>query len=100
MIGGRTYKVDLVFYHRILKCFVLIDLKRGEIQYREEMNTEGDTEPIGIVLGAYEDKLVMHYALQNITNQVCVSRYQLYLPDREQLEAEFRRFMGDGDENG
>ena len=53
----RTYKVDLVFYHRILKCFVLMDLKRGEVQhedigqmnfylnyYREEMNTEGDTE--------------------------------------------------------
>ena len=108
VIGGRTYKVDLVFYHRILKCFVLIDLKRGEVlhedigqmnfylnYYREEMNTEGDTEPIGIILGAYQDKLVMHYALQNITNQVFVSHYQLYLPDREQLEAEFRRFMGD-----
>ena len=38
--------------------------------------------------------MVMHYALQNITNQVFVSRYQLYLPDREQLESEFRRFMG------
>ena len=50
-------------------------------------------EPIGIVLGAYQDKLVMHYALQNITNQVFVSHYQLYLPNREQLEAEFRRFM-------
>ena len=113
-IGGRTYKVDLVFYHRILKCFVLIDLKRGEIQhedigqmnfylnyYRDEMNTEGDNEPIGIVLGAYQDKLVMHYALQNITNQVFVSRYQLYLPNREQLEAEFARFMarqGEGKE--
>ena len=107
-IDGRTYKVDLVFYHRILKCFVLIDLKRGEVQhedvgqmnfylnyYREEMNTEGDTEPIGIILGAYQNKLVMHYALQNISNQVFVSRYQLYLPDRDQLEAEFRRFMGD-----
>lgn len=105
-IAGRTYKVDLVFYHRILKCFVLIDLKRGEVShedigqmnfylnyYREEMNTEGDTEPIGIVLGAYEDKLVMHYALQNIPNQVFVSRYQLYLPKREQLEAEFHRFI-------
>ena len=106
VIAGRTYKVDLVFYHRILKCFVLVDLKRGEVQhedigqmnfylnyYREEMNTEGDTEPIGIVLGAYQDKVVMQYALQNITNQVFVSRYQLYLPEREQLEAEFRRFM-------
>ena len=61
--------------------------------YREEMNTEGDTEPVGIVLGAYQDKLVMRYATQNITNQVFVSRYQLYLPNREQLEAEFRRFM-------
>ena len=115
VIGGRTYKVDLVFYHRILKCFVLIDLKRGEVQhedigqmnfylnyYREEMNTEGDTEPIGIVLGAYQDKVVMQYALQNITNQVFVSRYQLYLPDRAQLEAEFRRYMGETaiDDNG
>ena len=62
------------------------------------MNTEGDTEPIGIVLGAYEDKLVMQYALQNITNQVFVSRYQLYFPNREQLEAEFRRFMGSDEE--
>ena len=105
-IGGRSYKVDLVFYHRILKCFVLIDLKQGEVThedigqmnfylnyYREEMNTEGDTEPIGIVLGAFQDKMVMHYALQNISSQVFVSRYQLYLPNREQLEAEFSRFM-------
>jgi predicted nuclease of restriction endonuclease-like (RecB) superfamily len=83
VIAGRIYKVDLVFYHRILKCFVLVDLKQGEVQhedigqmnfylnyFREEMNTEGDTEPIGIILGAYKDKLVMQYALQNITNQV------------------------------
>ncbi len=105
-IAGRIYKVDLVFYHRILKCFVLIDLKKGEVQhedigqmnfylnyYREEMNTDGDTEPIGIVLGAYQDKVTMQYALQNITNQVFVSRYQLYLPNREQLEAEIRRYL-------
>ena len=87
VIAGRTYKVDLVFYHRILKCFVLIDLKRGEVQhedigqmnfylnyYKEEMNTEGDSDPIGIVLGAYQDKLVVQYALQGISNQVFVSR--------------------------
>ena len=105
-IAGRTYTVDLVFYHRILKCFVLIDLKRGEIQhedigqmnfylnyYREEMNTPGDTEPIGIILGSSRDRLVMKYALQNISNQVFVSQYQLYLPNREQLEAEFQRFL-------
>lgn len=105
-IDGRTYKIDLVFYHRILKCFVLIDLKRGEIQhedvgqmnfylnyYRAEMNTDGDTDPIGIILGSKSNKLTMQYALQNITNQLFVSRYQLYLPKREQLEAEFHRFL-------
>ena len=110
-ISGRTYSIDLVFYHRILKCFVLVDLKRGEIEhedigqmnfylnyYREEMNTEGDGEPIGLILGASHDKLVMHYALSNISNQLFVSRYQLYLPDREQMEAELNRFLGDSDE--
>ena len=87
---------------------MLVDLKIGEVQhedigqmnfylnyYKQEMNTEGDSEPIGLILGAYQDKLVMQYALQNITNQLFVSLYQLYLPDREQLEAEFRRFMSD-----
>lgn len=111
-IGGRIYKIDLVFYHRILKCFVLIDLKRGEVQhedigqmnlylnyYREEMNIEGDTEPIGIVLGAYENKLMVKYATQNISNQLFVSRYQLYLPDREQLENEINRFLDSKEEN-
>ena len=113
LIAGRVYKVDLVFYHRILKCFVLIDLKRGAIQhedvgqmnfylnyYREEMNTEGDSDPIGIIIGGDSDKLIIQYALQNITNQVFVSRYRLYLPDREQLEGEFRRFLGEHAEEG
>ncbi len=113
LIAGRVYKVDLVFYHRILKCFVLIDLKHGAIQhedvgqmnfylnyYREEMNTAGDSDPIGIIIGGDSDKLVMQYALQNITNQVFVSRYQMYLPNREQLEAEFRRFIGEHAEEG
>ena len=104
--GGRIFKVDIVFYHTILKCYVLIDLKRGEVQhedigqmnmylnyYREEVNTEGDNEPIGIVLGAYEDKLMVKYATQNISNKLFVSKYQLYLPNREQLENEISRFL-------
>lgn len=105
-IGGRHFYIDLVFYHRILKCFVLIDLKRGEIghedigqmnlylnYFKNEENTEGDNEPIGIVLGAYKDKLLMQYAMQGISNQLFVSRYQLYLPNREQLENELRRLL-------
>ena len=79
-----------MLYHRLM---LSSDKKEVLKLYREEMNTEGDTEPIGIVLGKYKDKLVMQYALQNISNQVFVSRYQLYLPEREQLEAEVRRFM-------
>ena len=82
-IAGRHLYVDLVFYHRILKCFVLIDLKRGEIQHEDigqmnlylnyfkaEENTEGDNEPIGIVLGSSKNRLMMEYALQGISNQL------------------------------
>lgn len=105
-IAGRHLFVDLVFYHRILKCFVLIDLKRGEIQhedigqmnlylnyFRKEENTEGDNEPIGIVLGSTKNKVMMEYAMQGITNQLFAARYQLYLPQREELEREIQRIL-------
>lgn len=95
---GSGFSRSNVFYIRKLymeypKVQTLSELSWSHYIDREEMNTEGDTEPIGIVLGAYEDKLTMHYALQNITNQVFVSRYQLYLPKREQLEAELQRIL-------
>lgn len=105
-IAGRHYHVDLVFYNVILKCYCLIDLKRGEVQhedigqmnfylnyFRKEVCTEGDNEPVGIVLGASADRVTMEIALDNIPNQLFVSRYQLYLPDREQLERELMRIM-------
>jgi len=105
-IAGRHFFVDLVFYHRILKCFVLIDLKRGEIDhqdigqmnfylnyFRKEEATEGDNEPIGIVLGAYKDHILIEYAMENITNQLFVSKYQLYLPDKQALERELERLL-------
>jgi predicted nuclease of restriction endonuclease-like (RecB) superfamily len=105
-IGGRHFFVDLVFYHRILKCFVLIDLKRGEIEhqdigqmnlylnyFRKEENTEGDNEPIGLVLGAYKDQILIEYATENISNQLFVSKYQLYLPDKQKLAAELNKLL-------
>lgn len=105
-LGGKHFYVDLVFYHRILKCFVLVDLKRGEVNhqdigqmnmylnyFRKEENVDGDNEPIGIVLGAYKDKLLVEYALDNIDNQLFVSKYQLYLPNREELERELERYL-------
>ena len=106
-IGSRHFFVDLVFYHRILKCFVLIDLKRGEIEhndigqmnlylnyFKKEESTEGDNEPIGIVLGAYKDHILVEYATENITNQLFVSKYQLYLPEKERLIEELNKILG------
>ena len=97
-LSNRNHYVDLVFYHRILKCFVLIDLKKEEAGYEaigqmnmylgyfeNEENTEGDSQPIGIVLAKEKDDLLVKYAMHNITSQLFVSKYQLYLPDREEL---------------
>ena len=93
-------KVDLVFYNFILKCFVLIDLKRGIVEhgdvgqmnlylnyFKSEVGTKGDAEPIGIVLGARRDDLVVKFATQGIANRLFVSKYQLCLPDPEQLRS-------------
>ena len=98
-IGSRRFKVDLVFYHCILKCYVLIDLKRDEIEhgdigqmnlylsyFQKEICQPDDNPPIGILLGAKKDELLMEYALQGITNQLFVAKYQLYLPKREELQ--------------
>lgn len=105
-IGARRFKVDLVFYHTILKCYVLIDLKRAEIQhgdvgqmnlylnyFKKEVCQPDDNPPIGIVLGANRDELLMEYALQGIDNQLFTARYQLYLPNREELQAQLDRVL-------
>jgi predicted nuclease of restriction endonuclease-like (RecB) superfamily len=99
-LGNRHHYVDLVFYHRILKCFVLIDLKKEEAGYEDvgqmnmylgyfenEENTEGDNPPVGIVLAKEKDELLVKYAMHNISSQFFVSKYQLYLPNREELQA-------------
>ncbi len=99
-LGNRHHYVDLVFYHRILKCFVLIDLKKEEAGYEavgqmnmylgyfeNEENTQGDNPPIGIVLSKEKDELLVKYAMHNISSQLFVSKYQLYLPNREELKA-------------
>lgn len=98
-LGNRNHYVDLVFYHRILKCFVLIDLKKEEAGYEDigqmnmylgyfenEENTEGDNPPIGIVLAKEKDDLLVQYAMHNITSQLFVSKYQLYLPNKQELQ--------------
>lgn len=105
-IGNRNFKVDLVFYHCILKCYVLIDLKRNEVSHNDvgqmnlylnffkaEICMPDDNPPIGIVLGSKRDELVMEYALQGITNQLFVARYQFYLPKKEELQAQLDKVL-------
>lgn len=104
VLGNRPHYVDLVFYHRILKCFVLIDLKKEEAGYEDvgqmnmylgyfenEENTEGDNPPIGIVLAKEKDELVVKYSMHNMNSRLFVSKYQLYLPNREELKSLIER---------
>lgn len=86
-LDNDHYYVDLVFYHRILKCFVLIDLKTKHVKhqdigqmnmylnyFRSEENTEGDNPPIGIVLGADKNDILVEYAIGGISNNIFVSK--------------------------
>jgi predicted nuclease of restriction endonuclease-like (RecB) superfamily len=98
-LNNKHYYIDLVFYHQILKCFVLIDLKLGAVDHKdigqmnlylnyfkkEEMHA-GDNEPIGIVLGAKKDRILIEYALGGISNKLFASKYRLSLPDKKELQ--------------
>lgn len=97
-IGSSHYRVDLVFYHAILKCYVLIDLKRGGVKHYDigqmnmylgyfanEVSRPDDNKPIGIVLCHSKNELIVEYATYGMDSNIFVSKYQLYLPDREEL---------------
>lgn len=109
-VAGRVFHCDLVFYHAILKAYVLIDLKRGEIQhedigqmnfylnyFRHEVCQPDDNPPIGIVLGARKDDLVMQYAMEGISNQLFAAKYQLYMPKREELQKRLDLLLEESD---
>jgi predicted nuclease of restriction endonuclease-like (RecB) superfamily len=98
-VNNVHYKVDLVFYHRILRCFVLIDLKIGEVQHHDigqmnlylgyfakEENTPEDQPPIGIILSRNKDELLVEYATYQMNSP-------LYLPDREELRREIEQTL-------
>ena len=98
-LDNTHFYVDLVFYHHILKCFVLIDLKTRKVQhtdigqmnmylnfFKTEMNVVDDNPPIGIVLCANKDDILVEYALGGITNNLFVSKYLLHLPNKDDLQ--------------
>ncbi len=97
--GSNNYYIDLVFYHRILRCFVLIDLKIGNVKhqdigqmnmylnyFKKEENGDKDNAPIGIILATSKNEIDLEYALGGITNKLFVSKYKLYLPTKEELK--------------
>ncbi len=98
-VNNRHYYVDMVFYHRILKCFVLIDLKKNTVQHEDigqmnmymgyfaiEENMPDDNPPIGIILSKNKDELLVEYATYGMDSNLFVSKYELYLPNRQELQ--------------
>ena len=99
LIGDTYGFIDLVFYHRILKCHVLIDLKMekfsheniGQLNtyvswYKQNMMTEGDNPPVGLLLCTQKNNPLVEYALAGMDNHLFVSKYQLELPQAKQLQ--------------
>ncbi|GHU92375.1 DUF1016 domain-containing protein [Spirochaetia bacterium] len=111
-IGKNNYYVDMVFYNKILKAYVLIDLKRGEMKaeyagqmnqylnyYKTEVNEDTDNPPIGIILCKGVNDIEAEYALGGISNQVFASSYVYYIPDKQALIDEVRSVLEEDDGN-
>ncbi len=98
-IGGEYFKIDMVFYHRVLKCHVLIELKTREFKYSDvtQLNVylnyykkyemlEGENLPIGILLCTAKNEPLVEFATEGIDNQLFISKYKIALPSKEELK--------------
>ena len=107
-LGNTHYYVDMVFYNKILKAYVLIDLKMGSLKpenigqmnmyvnyYANEVNDEGDDKPIGIILCADTSEVVAEYALGGLENQIFASKYVYYIPNKEELIQQVQSVIND-----
>ena len=103
-IGNRWYRVDLLFYHRGLRCLVVIDLKIGAFTHadagqmhlylnyaREHWVREGENPPVGLILCSEKDEALARYALEGLPNNVMAGEYRITLPDERVLAAELDR---------
>lgn len=103
-IGDEWYRVDLLFFHRRLRCLVVIDLKLGKFTHadagqmhlylnyaREHWTHEDENPPVGLILCAQKDEAVARYALEGLPNKVLAAEYRMALPDEKMLEAELER---------
>lgn len=100
-IGSEWYRIDLLFFHRRLRCLVLIDLKVGKFTHadagqmhlycnyaREHLMEPGENPPVGLILCAEKDAAVAKYALEGLPSKVMAAEYKLVLPNEDLLEAE------------
>jgi len=100
-LEGSHYRLDLLLYHRVLRCLVAIDLKIGEFTHadagqmnlylnylRDKEKLTGENDPIGLILCTDKKKTVVEYALGGMSNRIFASKYKLQLPETELLKAE------------
>ena len=99
LIGGEHFFVDLVFYHRVLKCHVLVELKTqafshenlGQLNayvayYKKHEMTPGDQSPVGILLCTRKNEALVEFALGDLSSQLFVSRYAVEMPKKQDME--------------
>ena len=102
-IGDEWYRIDLLFFHRKLRCLVVIDLKIGKFTHAdagqmhmylnyavEHWTHDGENPPVGLILCAEKNAAVAHYSLEGLPNKVMASEYKLALPDEKLLEEELQ----------
>ena len=108
--GNTHYYVDMVFYNKILRSYVLIELKTiklmpeavGQLNmylnyYTAEINDENDNPPIGLILCTDKGNVDMQYALGGLSNNIFASKYVTYMPDKEQLIAQVEAVLSSND---
>ena len=103
-IGDEWYRIDLLFFHRKLRCLVVIDLKRGKFTHadagqmhmylnyaREHWTRAGENPPVGLILCSQKDEAVARYSLNGLPNKILATEYRTVLPNEEVIATEIER---------
>ena len=107
-LNNTSYYIDMVFYNKFLKSYVLIDLKMNNLKaenlgqmnlylnyYEKVVNEEDDNKPIGIILCTEKDNIMMEFALGGISNNLFASTYTYYIPGKDELISEVEKVLKD-----
>ena len=103
-IGDEWYRIDLLFFHRKLRCLVVIDLKRGRFTHadagqmhlylnyaREHWTHEDENPPVGLILCSQKDEAIARYALDGLPNRILATEYRTVLPDEQLIADEIEK---------